>query len=93
MARLVLPWRLELKKPEGSSNVAPLTKVIFTTFLYVSPVQIIPARDHTGTPLHFHPPPPRGAALNIASARRVNRATTRLLRAFPLRSALIVDDE
>src|SRR5580704_17896594 len=60
MARLVLPSRLELKRPEGSSNEAPLAKVIFTTFLYVSPVQIIPACDHTGTPsiefdgfLHF----------------------------------------
>src|SRR5262244_2765599 len=54
MARLVLPSRLELKRPEGSSNEAPLAKVIFTTFLYVSPVQMIPACDHTGTPLHFH---------------------------------------
>src|SRR5262249_35039151 len=54
MARLVLPSRLELKRPEGSSSEAPLAKVIFTTFLYVSPVQIIPACDHTGTPLHFH---------------------------------------
>src|SRR5436190_22243261 len=50
MARLVLPSRLELKRPEGSSNEAPLAKVIFTTFLYVSPVQSIPACDHTGTP-------------------------------------------
>src|SRR5882757_7957224 len=41
MARLVLPSRLELKRPEGSSRAAPLAKVIFTTFLYVSPVQII----------------------------------------------------
>jgi len=54
MARLVFPSRLELKRPEGSSNEAPLAKVIFTTFLYVSPVQIIPACDHTGAPLHFH---------------------------------------
>src|SRR3954470_3952898 len=53
IARLVLPSRLELKRPEGSSNEAPLTKVIFTTFLYVSPVQIIPACDHPG-PRHFH---------------------------------------
>src|SRR5881227_3563389 len=50
MARLVLPSRLELKRPEGSANEAPLAKVIFTTSLYVSPVQIIPACDHTGTP-------------------------------------------
>src|SRR5438552_10086853 len=60
MARLVLPSRLKLKRPEGSSNEAPLAKVNLTTFLYVSPVQIIPACDHTGTPaiefdgfLHF----------------------------------------
>src|ERR1700678_2242678 len=53
MARLVLPSRLELKRPAGSLSEAPLAKVIFTTFLYVSPVQIIPACDHTGTPLHF----------------------------------------
>src|SRR5213083_1738816 len=53
MARLVLPSRLELKRPEGSSNEAPLAKVIFTTFLYVSPVQIIPTCDHIGTPPGF----------------------------------------
>src|SRR5205814_330300 len=38
MARLVLPSRLELKRPAGSLRKAPLAKVIFTTFLYVSPV-------------------------------------------------------
>src|SRR4051812_37493904 len=54
MARLVFPSRLELKRPEGSFRAAPLAKVIFTTFLYVSPVQINPSCDHTGTPLHFH---------------------------------------
>src|SRR3712207_6860363 len=43
---------LELKRRDGSSNEAPLANVSFTTFLYVSPVQIIPACDHTGT-LHF----------------------------------------
>src|SRR5207247_7400976 len=62
MARLVLPSRLELKRPEGSSKEAPLAKVIFTTFLYVSPVQIIPACDHTGTPLHFHSSTTAGSA-------------------------------
>src|SRR4249920_2266174 len=50
MARLVLPSRLELKRPDGSASDAPLAKVSFTTFLYVSPVQIMPACDHTGTP-------------------------------------------
>ena len=43
MARLALPSRLELKRPEGSFREAPLAKVIFTAFLYVSPVQTIPA--------------------------------------------------
>src|SRR6202163_4654853 len=62
MARLVLPSRLELKRPVGSSNEGPLAKVIFTTFLYVSPVQIIPACDHTGTPLHFHSSTTSGSA-------------------------------
>ena len=37
MARLVLSLRLELKRPEGSSNEPLLAKVILTTFLYVSP--------------------------------------------------------
>src|SRR5688572_15580208 len=53
MARLVLPSRLELNRPAGSASAAPLAKVIFTAFLYVSPVQIIPACDHTGTPPRF----------------------------------------
>ncbi len=33
IARRVLPSRLELKRPEGSSSEAPLAKVIFTTLL------------------------------------------------------------
>src|SRR5271154_118830 len=33
MARRTLPSRLELKRPEGSSNEAPLANVIFTTLL------------------------------------------------------------
>src|SRR6059036_3339965 len=70
MARLVLPSRLELKRPEGSSNEAPLAKVIFTTFLYVSPVQMIPSCDHTGTPLHFHSSTTSGSASLISARTR-----------------------
>jgi hypothetical protein len=70
MARLVLPSRLELKRPEESSNEAPFAKVIFTAFLYVSPVQIIPARDHTGTPLHFHSSTTSGSAWVIKARSR-----------------------
>src|SRR5580704_4459079 len=54
IARLTLPSRLELKRPDGSAKEAPLAKVSFTTALYVSPVQMIPACSHTGTPRHFH---------------------------------------
>src|SRR5499426_3062732 len=70
MARLVLPSRLELKRPEGSSNEAPLAKVIFTTLLYVSPVQMIPSCDHTGTPLHFHSSMTSGSASLIRARKR-----------------------
>src|SRR6185312_9656358 len=70
MARLVLPSRLELKRPEGSSSAAPLAKVVFTTLLYVSPVQMIPACDHTGTFPHFHSSTTSGSAsLMIARTR------------------------
>src|SRR6266568_4047560 len=50
MARLALPSRLELKRPEGSFREAPLAKVIFTTFLYVSPVKISPLCDLDWSP-------------------------------------------
>src|SRR5947209_9897720 len=74
MARLTLPSRLELKRPEGSFREAPLAKVIFTTSLYVSPVQIIPACDHTGTPLHFHSSTTSGSAclIRIRTLARVS---------------------
>ena len=59
MARLVFPSGLELKRREGSFNEAPLENVIFTRFLYVSPVQTRPPWDQTGVPgdvafFHFH---------------------------------------
>src|SRR6185369_6384010 len=75
MARLVLPSRLELKRREGSFSEAPWANVNFTTFLYVSPVQMIPAWDHTGTPrmpfegfLHFTSSTISGSA-SLMSAR------------------------
>src|SRR5437773_8297703 len=96
MARLVLPSRLELKRPEGSSNEALLAKVIFTTFLYVSPVQIIPACDHTGTPaglegfLHFNSSTTSGVGLldeNSDPGERLAPPITQLLdsRIYQLR--------
>src|SRR4029079_2153271 len=67
IARLTFPSRLELKRPEGSSRAAPLAKVIFTTLLYVSPVQMIPSWDQTGVPglvafAHFHSSTTSGSA-------------------------------
>lgn len=50
MARRVLPWRLALNSPAGSSSAAPLAKVSFTTDRYGSPVQMIPSWDQVGTP-------------------------------------------
>src|SRR6202142_2022521 len=72
MERLVLPPRLELKRPEGSSKEAPLAKVIFTAVLYVSPVQMIPACDHTGTPLHFHSSTTSGSACLMRARARAS---------------------
>src|SRR5438034_10718903 len=59
MARLAFPSRLELNRPEGSFNAAPLANVILRTFLYVSPVQTMPPWDQMGVPgdvglTHFH---------------------------------------
>src|SRR5262252_3275499 len=69
MARLVWPPRLELKAPEGSSSEAPWANVSFTALLYVSPVQMIPSCDHTGT-FHFHSSTtPGSACLMIARTR------------------------
>src|SRR5688572_19438704 len=70
MARLTLPSRLELKRPEGSFREAPLAKVIFTTFLYVSPVQICPLCDQTGVPLHIHSSATSGSASLIRARSR-----------------------
>src|SRR3979490_2878471 len=72
MARLTLPSRLELNRPEGSSSEAPLAKVSFTTLLYVSPVQISPSCDQTGTPLHFHSSTTSGSACLMRARTREN---------------------
>src|SRR5215470_17914246 len=66
MARLTFPSRLELNRPEGSFNAAPLGNVILTTFLYVSPVQTMPLWDQTEVP-HFHSSTISGSALCMMS--------------------------
>src|SRR5215471_19650831 len=69
IARRVPPPRLELKRPDGSASAAPLAKVIFTAFLYASPVQISPSCDHTGTS-HFHSSTTSGSACRIKARIR-----------------------
>src|SRR5438093_581176 len=52
MARLVLPSRLELKRPEGSSNEAPLGEGHLHDIL----IRLTGA-DHSGVRPHRNPPP------------------------------------
>jgi len=83
IALRVFPSRLELKRPEGSGSFAPWANVSFTTFLYVSPVQMIPWCDQTGTPVipfegffHFRSSIMSGSASRI-SARMRARVSSR----------------
>src|SRR5262249_12272550 len=74
MARLTLPSRLALNSPEGSSSAAPLANVSFTMRLYVSPVQMMPSCDHTGTPRHFHSSTTSGSACLMSARTRASIA-------------------
>src|SRR5208282_4907269 len=50
----LLPSRPALKSLSGSGRWAPLEKVSFTLSLWALPTAMIPSRDHTGLPIHFH---------------------------------------
>src|ERR1700719_4929075 len=54
MARHALPPRPALNSLSGSGSLAPFEKVSFTLSLWALPTAIIPSRDHTGLPIHFH---------------------------------------
>src|SRR5580704_3653547 len=54
IARHVPPPRPALKSLSGSGRLAPWEKVSFTLSLWALPTAIIPSRDHTGLPIHFH---------------------------------------
>src|ERR1700681_3656330 len=54
IARHVLPSRPALKSLTGSESLAPWAKVSFTFSLWALPTAMIPSRDHTGLPIHFH---------------------------------------
>src|ERR1700691_1363452 len=76
MARRTFPSRLELKRRAGSFSDAPLAKVSFTTFLYDSPVQMMPSWDQTGVPIHFHSSTAFGSAC-LMSLRILLRVSPR----------------
>src|SRR5947208_15375751 len=48
IARRTFPSRLELKRRAGSFRDAPLAKVSFATFLWDSPVKMMPSCTQTG---------------------------------------------
>src|SRR5579859_1792180 len=54
IARHTLPAKPALKSLSGSGRLAPWAKVSFTLSLWALPTAIIPSRDHTGLPIHFH---------------------------------------
>src|SRR5580700_829867 len=54
IARRALPSRPALKSRSGSGRPAPWEKVSFTFPLWALATAIIPSRDHTGLPIHFH---------------------------------------
>src|ERR1700704_4792936 len=76
IARRTFPSRLELKRRAGSFRDAPLAKVSFTTFLYDSPVQMMPSCDQTGAPRHFHSSTTSGSA-SLMSLRILPRVSPR----------------
>src|SRR5438445_3074159 len=81
IARRTFPSRLELKRRAGSFRDAPLAKVSFTTFLYDSPVQMMPSCDQTGVPgllglTHFHSSTMSGSA-SLMSLRILVRVSPR----------------
>src|SRR3954466_10524372 len=76
IARRVFPSRLELKRPAGSFNDAPLAKVSLTRFLYDSPVQMMPSCDQTGVPIHFHSSTTSGS-VSLINARILARVFPR----------------
>src|SRR5580704_5923171 len=54
IARHALPFRPALKSLSGSGRLAPWEKVTFTFSLWALATAIIPSRDQTGLPIHFH---------------------------------------
>src|SRR3979490_1585764 len=54
IARRALPSRPALNSLSGSASFAPYMKVSFTFPLWALATAMMPSRDHTGLPIHFH---------------------------------------
>src|ERR1700693_184840 len=72
IARHALPPRPALKSVSGSGRRAPLENVSFTLSLWALPTAIIPSRDHTGLPIHFHSSIISGSASRMFSRTLAN---------------------
>ncbi len=72
----------EVEEAPWSSNAAPLAKVTFTRFLYVSPVQRIPSWYQVGTRLHFHSSTTSGSACFTSSRMRASTSPRQLPNFF-----------
>src|SRR5713226_4736090 len=78
IARHALPPRPALKSLSGSGRLAPWEKVSFILSLCALPTAIIPSRDHTGLPIHFH-----SSMISRSASRMVLRT---LASVFPRQS-------
>src|SRR6202049_4033354 len=74
IARLWLPSSPALKSLSGSGRCAPLAKVSFTFPLWALATAIIPSRDHTGLPIHFH-----SSIISRSAARMLLRTLANVL--------------
>src|ERR1700678_3323326 len=74
IARHTLPSRPALKSLSGSGRLAPWEKVSFTFPLWALATAIIPSRDHTGLPIHFH-----SSVISRSAARMLLRTLAKVL--------------
>src|SRR6266487_2497928 len=83
IARQALPPRPALKSLSGSARLAPREKVTFTLSLWALATAIIPSRDHTGLPIHFH-----SSMISRSASRMLLRMLASLLPRQSVSSAI-----
>src|SRR5437016_5979451 len=83
IARHTLPPKPALKSLSGSGRLAPWEKVSFTLSLWALPTAIIPSRDHTGLPIHFH-----SSIISRSASRMVLRTLASVLPRQSVSSAI-----